>query len=147
MSLFAYYEIDNKLYKLYTIYIKLKKDVLTMCQNANINCGCNPPILHHVHNFEGMVELSGDRCCPHHHSINTVTSRNIPSCDCNHYHEIEFRTSINCCHCHTFCGRTGLAIQTTDGNHIHLLESCTSRNDCHKHGILISTGIEIPVRC
>lgn len=117
-----------------------------MCQNANNNCGCHHPILNHVHDLEGMVQLNGNRCCPHHHSIDTVTSSAI-NCNCSHYHEVKFKTSINDCHCHTFCGRTGLAIQTNNGNHIHLLESCTSCNDYHRHNIIIATGIESPVRC
>lgn len=64
-----------------------------------------------------------------------------------HVHDVEFKTTINDCHCHKFCGRTGPAIQAGDGCHIHILDSFTSFNDGHKHHFKLATSTEIQVRC
>ena len=118
-----------------------------MCTNRNNNQRCEPDRLAHVHEIEGAVQIGGNRNCPHIHCIETVTSRGIPCCEFNHFHEVEFTTDINECHCHKFCGRTGPAIQAGNGEHIHLLESVTSCNDGHRHCIKIATGTECPIRC
>lgn len=103
--------------------------------------------LAHVHEVEGAVQLGGNRCHPHIHCFEAVTSRGIPCGDLNHYHEVEFTTDINECHCHKFCGRTGPAIQAGNGEHIHIIESITSCNDGHRHCIKVATGTEEPVGC
>ena len=101
-------------------------------------------LLAHVHEVEGLVFPAGR--CPHTHCFETTTSRGIP-CGDSHVHDVEFKTDIDDCHCHKFCGRTCPAIQTGDGNHIHILESVTSCNDGHKHFFKVATSIEIPLRC
>jgi len=115
--------------------------------NINNNGNCPHDQLEHVHEIEGAVQIGGTRNCPHIHCFETVTSREIPCEDSNHFHEVEFKTDINDCHCHKFCGRTGPAIQAGNGDHIHLLESVTSCNDGHRHCIKVATGTEEPVRC
>lgn len=119
-----------------------------MCCNSNNNRRDNRDDNHsHVHDIEGFVKVAGRRCNLHSHCFEAVTSREIPCGDCNHFHEVEFKTDINDCHCHTFCGRTGPAIQAGNGEHIHLLESVTSCNDGHRHCIRVATGTEDPIRC
>lgn len=101
-------------------------------------------LLNHVHEVEGFVYPAGR--CPHKHCFETTTGRGIP-CGNSHVHEVEFKTDIDECHCHKFCGRTGPAIQAGDGNHIHIIDSVTSCNDGHKHCFKVATSTEIQVRC
>lgn len=105
---------------------------------------CKKDFLAHVHEVEGHVCLAGRH--PHTHCLDATTSRGIP-CGKSHVHEVEFKTTIDDCHCHKFCGRTGPAIQAGDGDHIHILDSFTSCNDGHKHHFKIATSTEILVRC
>ncbi len=114
----------------------------------NRNCHkCPPEKQQHVHEIEGNVQIGGCRNELHSHCFETETGEAIPCGNSSHYHDVEFKTSIDDCHCHTFCGKTGPAIQAGFGEHIHLLESVTSCNDGHKHCIRVATGTEEPVGC
>lgn len=100
----------------------------------------------HVHDVEGLVSPAGRGRDRHTHCFETTTGGAIP-CRDSHIHEVEFKTSIDDCHCHKFCGKTGPAIQSGFGEHIHLIKDPTSCNDGHRHCVIVATDTEEPIRC
>lgn len=113
-----------------------------MSFETNMNCPFRKQ--KHVHEVLGSVEIAEPREDPHNHRFATITGEAIPTCNNNHFHDVEFRTDFYENHFHTFCRKTGEAIWVND-RHVHFLESITSVNDGHQHEFRVATLIENPI--
>lgn len=99
----------------------------------------------HVHEIVGSVEIAEPGRDAHNHRFATVSGEAIYH-DCDHVHNVVFRTDFFEDHFHEFCGTTCGAIEVGD-RHVHFLESFTSVEDGHCHNFRVATLIEDPIGC
>jgi hypothetical protein len=93
-----------------------------------------------VHEVQGSVKIAEPEEDPHNHRFATVSGIAIPNGNCDHIHEVAFRTDFYEEHNHEFHGKTGGAIKVGD-RHVHFLKSVTTENDRHRHEFRLSTFI------
>jgi len=117
----------------------LSKEVNIISRNKDNCCDMQT----HVHEILGSVEIAGRE--PHTHRFAAVSGEAIYH-DCDHVHDVMFRTDFYEGHFHEFCGRTCGAIEVGD-RHVHFLECATSVDAGHCHDFRVATLIEDPTGC
>jgi len=99
----------------------------------------------HVHELTGSTRFLEECNDCHNHRFCTITGEAIYTQNqCDHYHEVQFRTDFSDGHYHEFCGKTGGAIDVGGGKHIHFIKSCTDEENGHNHDFQAATSIDSP---
>lgn len=99
----------------------------------------------HVHEITGSTRIFQECNDCHNHRFCTVSEEAVYTKDnCDHYHEVKFRTDFSDEHFHEFCGKTSGAIDVGNGKHVHFLNAFTEEADGHKHEFQAATLIDSP---
>lgn len=106
---------------------------------------CNCEKQEHVHELTGSTRVLNECRDCHNHRFCTVTDEAVyTENQCDHYHEVKFRTDFSDGHYHEFCGKTSGAIDVGGGKHVHFIKGFTEEEDGHKHEFQAATLIDSP---